>query len=107
MERERELRRRSPLVAPHAAADVAKEVATLGPRCPTLWSRDAKGPAMQGLLMRRRGLEPPPGYPGPGPQPGASTNSAIGAGGRSIDLGRVPFASVLAPRYCDEHMFAS
>src|SRR5215217_357015 len=22
--------------------------------------------------MRRRGLEPPPGYPGPGPQPGAS-----------------------------------
>src|SRR4051812_37372343 len=29
--------------------------------------------------MRRRGLEPPPGYPGPGPQPGASTNSAIGA----------------------------
>src|SRR5215218_8883342 len=21
--------------------------------------------------MRRRGLEPPPGYPGPGPQPGA------------------------------------
>src|SRR4051812_5925385 len=31
------------------------------------------------LVMRRRGLEPPPGYPGPGPQPGASTNSAIGA----------------------------
>src|SRR3954465_8932511 len=30
-------------------------------------------------LVRRRGLEPPPGYPGPGPQPGASTNSAIGA----------------------------
>src|SRR5829696_6161456 len=29
--------------------------------------------------VRRRGLEPPPGYPGPGPQPGASTNSAIGA----------------------------
>src|SRR6476619_2281789 len=29
--------------------------------------------------MRRRGLEPPPGYPGPGPQPGASTNSDIGA----------------------------
>src|SRR4051795_11489906 len=36
--------------------------------------------------MRRRGLEPPPGYPGPGPQPGASTNSAIGArDGASID----------------------
>src|SRR5689334_1505518 len=35
---------------------------------------------LRGLLcMRRRGLEPPPGYPGPGPQPGASTNSAIGA----------------------------
>ena len=31
------------------------------------------------FAMRRRGLEPPPGYPGPGPQPGASTNSAIGA----------------------------
>src|SRR5215217_6586667 len=27
---------------------------------------------MRGLRsMRRRGLEPPPGYPGPGPQPGA------------------------------------
>ncbi len=38
--------------------------------------------------MRRRGLEPPPGYPGPGPQPGASTNSAIGAGRRSIDARR-------------------
>ena len=23
--------------------------------------------------MRRRGLEPPPGYPGPGPQPGAAS----------------------------------
>ena len=38
-------------------------------------------PLFAGLrAMRRRGLEPPPGYPGPGPQPGASTNSAIGAG---------------------------
>ena len=34
--------------------------------------------------MRRRGLEPPPGYPGPGPQPGASTNSAIGARARGV-----------------------
>jgi hypothetical protein len=59
-------------------------------------------------LMRRRGLEPPPGYPGPGPQPGASTNSAIGAGeGRSIALVRAPFASVLTPRYRFEQMFAS
>jgi hypothetical protein len=32
-----------------------------------------KSPALQGLPMRRRGLEPPPGYPGPGPQPGNST----------------------------------
>ena len=31
--------------------------------------------------MRRRGLEPPPGIPGQGPQPCASTNSATGAGG--------------------------
>jgi len=30
-----------------------------------------KSPATRGLrVMRRRGLEPPPGYPGPGPQPG-------------------------------------
>src|SRR3954469_2846768 len=39
-----------------------------------------ESPANAGLpKVRRRGLEPPPGYPGPGPQPGASTNSAIGA----------------------------
>ena len=39
-----------------------------------------ESPAVRGFsLVRRRGLEPPPGYPGPGPQPGASTNSAIGA----------------------------
>jgi hypothetical protein len=36
-------------------------------------NKESKGPATQGLLMRRRGLEPPPGYPGPGPQPGNST----------------------------------
>ena len=33
-----------------------------------------KSPDLRGLRsMRRRGLEPPPGYPGPGPQPGNST----------------------------------
>src|SRR3712207_8942756 len=31
------------------------------------------------FAMRRRGLEPPPGYPRQGPQPCASTNSATGA----------------------------
>ena len=42
--------------------------------------RTTKAPPERGFrCMRRRGLEPPPGYPGPGPQPGASTNSAIGA----------------------------
>src|SRR3954463_11177710 len=42
--------------------------------------QNAQNPAVPGLCdMRRRGLEPPPGYPGPGPQPGTSTNSAIGA----------------------------
>jgi hypothetical protein len=42
-------------------ADVAKEVATLERGCPTLRYDNAKGPAVQGLSMRRRGLEPPPG----------------------------------------------
>src|SRR3954452_6621786 len=66
--------------------------------------------------MRRRGLEPPPGYPGPGPQPGASTNSAIGAGrseyspeggGRSDARRCVTLVSVRRPRYLLEHMFDS
>jgi Methyltransferase FkbM domain len=36
-------------------------------------AQNDKSPAMRGLRsMRRRGLEPPPGYPGPGPQPGNS-----------------------------------
>ncbi len=36
--------------------------------------RGRQSPDMRGLrVMRRRGLEPPPGYPGPGPQPGNST----------------------------------
>jgi hypothetical protein len=52
------------------ARNAAKEVATLRRVCPTLRRRDGKGPALQGLPMRRRGLEPPPGYPGPGPQDG-------------------------------------
>ena len=43
-----------------------------------LWSagdaENDKSPATRGFRdMRRRGLEPPPGYPGPGPQPGNST----------------------------------
>jgi hypothetical protein len=45
-------------------------------RC-SLWTDDllenAKSPDTRGFAaMRRRGLEPPPGYPGPGPQPGAA-----------------------------------
>ena len=31
--------------------------------------RPTKAPHTRGFRMRRRGLEPPPGYPGPGPQP--------------------------------------
>jgi hypothetical protein len=35
--------------------------------------KNDKSPAMRGLrVMRRSGLEPPPGYPGPGPQPDSS-----------------------------------
>ena len=41
-------------------------------------------------VMRRRGLEPPPTKCGPGPQPGASTNSAIGARHRAVYAGHVP-----------------
>jgi hypothetical protein len=33
-------------------------------------TRNDKSPALAGLSQCRRGLEPPPGYPGPGPQPG-------------------------------------
>ena len=40
-------------------------------RCPTMFERHER-PASRGPVMRRRGLEPPPGYPGPGPQPGAA-----------------------------------
>src|SRR4051794_4783974 len=59
---------------------------TLPIRCGFVKSHIAdKSPDMRGLRsMRRRGLEPPPGYPGPGPQPGASTNSAIGAGAGGV-----------------------
>ena len=63
-----------------------EERATVGPfsrsgaPTETTGPMNDKSPAMQGFSMRRRGLEPPPSYPGPGPQPGASTNSAIGAG---------------------------
>lgn len=57
-------------------------------------------------MVRRRGLEPPPGYPGPGPQPGASTNSAIGARA-TASIARAPWGlSPSARRYtlC-EHTF--
>jgi hypothetical protein len=40
------------------------------------WEDDlgTKGPALRGFVeMRRRGLEPPAGYPGPGPRPGERT----------------------------------
>jgi hypothetical protein len=52
----------------------ATRVATSGcPRAHTSAARrpcDDESPAHAGLSkMRRRGLEPPPGYPGPGPQP--------------------------------------
>src|SRR3954465_4858196 len=57
-------------------------------------------PARAFRLMRRRGLEPPPGYPGPGPQPGASTNSAIGARATaSIALDSIGVESVRWGRY--------
>src|SRR5687767_13124775 len=71
------------------------------------WPRTRK-PRRAGLFgVRRRGLEPPPGYPGPGPQPGASTNSAIGArAGASIALRGSSFESVQRGRYIYEHMFA-
>jgi hypothetical protein len=61
----------------------AHGAATFCPTAPSVVSRNLphprrpdqstqrKSPAKRGfLMMRRRGLEPPPGYPGPGPQPG-------------------------------------
>ena len=60
-----------------SAANVAKEGATLSRACPTLRHRRAKGPAVQGLPMRRRGLEPPPRKPGPGPQPGNPSVTSV------------------------------
>ena len=53
--------------------DVATSVATAGGAGRGVAAHNAKSSALQGLPMRRRGLEPPPGYPGPGPQPGNST----------------------------------
>ncbi len=50
-------------------------------------------------MVRRRGLEPPRGYPPQGPQPCASTNSATGAGGpRSIGRPRSWRARGCPPR---------
>src|SRR5262245_42065516 len=46
-------------------------------KLPPRWQDDLrarKSPAERGFAaMRRRGLEPPPGYPGPGPQPGLAS----------------------------------
>ena len=50
--------------------DVATSVATGRGTGRRVTVQNAKSHAVQGLSMRRRGLEPPPGYPGPGPQPG-------------------------------------
>src|SRR3954451_11113642 len=66
-----------------------------------------ESPAGRGFRnMRRRGLEPPPGYPGPGPQPGASTNSAIGARATaSIALDRLGLSPSAGVGTLCEHMF--
>src|SRR5215210_4836888 len=79
----------------------SKHVPTAVLQCKLARPPNEKAPRLAGLsLMRRRGLEPPPGYPGPGPQPGASTNSAIGARETaSIALGRRAFESVQDGRY--------
>ena len=50
--------------------DVAANVATLTRRRRHAPLRTGKATALQGLSMRRRGLEPPPTKCGPGPQPG-------------------------------------
>jgi hypothetical protein len=51
----------------HRGGDVAKAVAT---KCPPRGPPRRKPCVCRAFVMRRRGLEPPPGYPGPGPQPG-------------------------------------
>jgi hypothetical protein len=52
---------------PHLPRGVPAESSHQGSNCP----KNDKSPDMRGLRsVRRRGLEPPPGYPGPGPQPG-------------------------------------
>src|SRR5215207_1814518 len=67
-------------IGAHPVLHVLKHVPTAVLQCNPARPTNEKAPRLAGLSpMRRRGLEPPPGYPGPGPQPGASTNSAIGA----------------------------
>src|SRR3954453_15960144 len=70
--------------------------------------RNDKSPAIAGLpLMRRRGLEPPSGHPGPGPQPGASTNSAIGAREGEYSPGLRGLSPSATPCTLYEHTFES
>ena len=54
-------------IRPHLPKALSREI-----RTPPAWAlRERETPRRAGLFpMRRRGLEPPPGYPGPGPQPG-------------------------------------
>jgi hypothetical protein len=55
---------------PHLPEAVAAKVLPRGTSGP----RNDETPPERGFReVRRRGLEPPPGYPGPGPQPGNST----------------------------------
>src|SRR4051794_37380252 len=65
-----------PLAAPRPLASCHENLPTLETPSAT---EKRKAPQSRGFHMRRRGLEPPPTKCGPGPQPGASTNSAIGA----------------------------
>jgi hypothetical protein len=61
---------RRPRFVNRGPRDVAKSVATGRVAARGRDPHNAESPASQGLPMRRRGLEPPPSWPGPGPQPG-------------------------------------
>jgi hypothetical protein len=75
----------APLVVGHAGRVIAgpmesavdstfsNHVLTAGPQGSPPGSHQRETPLLaEPSCMRRRGLEPPPGYPGPGPQPGNS-----------------------------------